>query len=254
MPELPDLEVFSSNLQKKLKGKKVKTVIINEATKINVPAAKLKKQLQGKTLKSIYREGKELRFAFSDSSILGIHLMLHGKLYWIEDTPKPNTLLQIDFGQIALGLTDFQKAANLKLDPQESDVPDALSANLAYLKDVSQSKAAIKNLLLDQKVVRGIGNAYADEILWHAGISPFSIARAIPPAKVKSLATAIKTVLKNAEKQVKKAEPDIIGGEVRDFLSVHNSKRKESPDGEKILQKTIGGRKTYYTKKQETFK
>ncbi|MCK7559331.1 hypothetical protein MKQ70_31945 [Chitinophaga sedimenti] len=54
----------------------------------------------------------------------------------------------------------------------------------AYLaQTLGKSRAAVKNLLLDQHVVRGIGNAYADEILWEAGISPFSVAKAIPEAQ-----------------------------------------------------------------------
>ena len=109
-------------------------------------------------------------------------------------------------------------------------------------------------MLLDQKIIKGIGNAYADEILWDAGISPFSVSNKIPADKLKALAASIKTILNNAEKQIKKSHPDIIKGEVRDFLLIHNSKKKTSPGGAQILQKEIGGRKTYYTNEQELYK
>ena len=61
---------------------------------------------------------------------------------------------------------------------------------------------------------------------------------------------AIKKVLTDAEKEIRKNHPDIISGEVRDFLKIHNSKKKESPGGADIQIKTAGGRKTYFTDEQ----
>ena len=77
MPELPDLQVFSQNLDKELRGKKVKRVVLRKGKKFQQPASKFK-ALEDATLKKVYREGKELRFAFSDHNVLGLHLMLHG--------------------------------------------------------------------------------------------------------------------------------------------------------------------------------
>ena len=107
--------------------------------------------------------------------------------------------------------------------------------------------------MLDQKNIRGIGNAYTDEILWEAGISPLSICNKIPDNKIKALAKSIKEVLEDAENQIKKAQPDIISGEVRDFLKIHNSKKKESPTGGKIHNKMVNSRITYYTDEQELY-
>jgi formamidopyrimidine-DNA glycosylase len=152
-------------------------------------------------------------------------------------------------------MTDYQRNARIKLNPEISPVPDALSpeANLRFWKETLQSRATIKNLLIDQKVVRGIGNAYADEILWHAGISPFSIANKIPAPKVRKLAGSIKKVLKHAVQQIRKADPGIIGGEIRSFLSIHQAKKTHSPSGAIIQIKSSGGRKTYYTKEQKLY-
>jgi formamidopyrimidine-DNA glycosylase len=127
--------------------------------------------------------------------------------------------------------------------------------NLKFFKEaLSKSKAAIKKLLLDQQVIRGIGNAYADEILWEAGISPFSIASLIPPEKVKLLHRSIARVMKQAQKEIVRREPGIIAGEIRDFLKIHNSKLESSPTGGRILVDTTGGRKTYYTAEQTLYK
>ena len=254
MPELPDLQVFSRNLTKELSTRTLEKIVIRPALKKEGTASGFK-ELEGQKLKEVYREGKELRFAFT-KDVLGLHLMLHGKLYWAQHGVQPNTLFTMAFskGKI-LGLTDFQKLAKISLNPAPVEVPDALSKemNTGRWAEILRSRAAVKNILLDQQQVRGIGNAYADEILWQAGISPFAIANKIPPAAIKKLAAAVRKVLISAEKNILRKEPGIIGGEVRDFLVIHNPKLETSPTGERILQKTVGGRKTYYTNEQETF-
>lgn len=260
MPELPDLQVFSRNLDKRLAGKTLSVVTVWKGVRLNVTGTRLKKALEGRRLIKVYREGKELRFAFQKGEILGMYLMLRGRLYWMEEEASPkHTLLEMVFGnkgsQLGLALTDYQRRASVTLNPPETEAHDALSkkVNISFWKEQLQSRATIKNLLLDQQVIRGIGNAYADEILWQAGISPFSIAGKLPVAKIKALAAAVKSVLAKAEKQISKADPGIIGGEIRDFLLIHNAKKKHSPSGAAIKTKTTGGRKTYYTDEQELF-
>ena len=180
MPELPDLEVFSRNLNKKLAGKTLKKVSVPVDKKLNLSTGKLKSSLEKQKLSEVYREGKELHFKFINGDILALHLMLKGQLYTFEKKnghkyPIIELLFTDDTG---LALSDYQKAATPTLNPEEREAPDALSkaVNFNFLKQQLQTtKTTIKNLLLDQQVVRGIGNAYADEILWDAGISPFSI-------------------------------------------------------------------------------
>jgi formamidopyrimidine-DNA glycosylase len=258
MPELPDLEIFSHNLNKKLAKKEVKEVTVINKSKLKVPTTQLKKNLEGTTLKKVYREGKELHFAFDNEQVLGLHLMLHGKLSLFEKTnEQKNMIIELLFDDnTGLALSDYQGAATPTLNPETKSAPDALSKEMDYefLKEkLSRKRTNIKTFLLDQKNIRGIGNAYADEILWEAGISPLSICNKIPDDKIKELNKAIKSVLEDAMKQIKKTHPDIISGEVRDFLKIHNSKKKESPTGGKILSTTINSRITYYTEEQELF-
>src|ERR1700743_2109686 len=87
MPELPDLQAFSHNLQKRLDGKTVKKIDVH-TPKLNVSAAELKKKLEGQQLKEVRREGKELYFEFKEGSILALHLMLHGQLYLDKEDHK----------------------------------------------------------------------------------------------------------------------------------------------------------------------
>jgi len=219
----------------------------------------LRRALKNRYSKKVYREGKELRFEFSNGNILGLHLMLHGNNYLFEKKNEHrHAIIELLFDDdTGFVMADYQGIAAPSLNPEEKTTPDALSSDLdfTYLKErLSKTRTTIKNLLLDQKVIRGIGNAYADEILWDTRIAPLSVCNKIPGIKIKTLANSIKTVLHNAEKQILKSHPDIITGEVRDFLHIHNAKKKQSPTGADILQKITGGRKTYYTDEQELFK
>lgn len=257
MPELPDLNVFAGNLDKKLAGKKVDKIEAKNKSKLKIPVSELKKEIEGSKLKRVYREGKELHFEFGNGNILGLHLMLHGNLHFFEaKNEKKNTIIEIYFKDIGLALTDYQGAANATLNPAVKESPDALSeeVNAKFLKEkLEKKKTTIKAFLLDQNMVRGIGNAYADEILWEAGIHPESRCNKVPDDKIRALAKAIKSVLKAAEKQIRKINPDIISGEERSFLKIHNSKKKESPSGAKIHNTMVNSRITYYTDEQELY-
>lgn len=259
MPELPDLEIFSHNLDRQLGGRQLKEIIVKNSKRLNVPVIELQETLEKQKLKKVYRAGKELYFQFANDHILSLHLMLKGELLLLKDQEAPKyTIIQLVFkDKLSLVLTDFRGMAKATLDPAADETPDALEKGLDmhfFEKILAEKKAAIKNVLLDQHVIRGIGNAYADEILWEAGISPFSAANKIPLARLKNLAKAVKHVLENAVKHIAKAEPDLISGELRDFLKIHNSKKTHSPSGVPIQIKKSGARKTYYTEEQEIFK
>lgn len=258
MPEIPDLEVFSMNLTKLLKGKVVKRLEVPYPKKLKTTVAALKKQVEKQALTEIYREGKQLRLLFKNNAILGWHLMLHGEpaLFEGKDYPK-YTIIALQFTDgSGLAMTDFQGQAAVTLNPEESEVPDAMSnqVNTKYLEGLlSASKKQVKEVLMNQDLVRGLGNAYTDEILYHAGISPFSIADKIPKEKVKVLAASIKKVLKDGIKQILKHDKSLISGEYREFMQVHHAKKKETAKGEAIQSHKAGSRKTYYTDAQELF-
>lgn len=205
MPELPDLQVFSRNLTKAFVGKTLKLISVRNAKKLNVAVAKLKSGLENQKLTAINRLGKELYFEFNNGNILSLHLMLRGKLYKFEETNAVKyTIIELLFtDNSGLAMADFQGQATPTFNPEPREAPDALSkeVDLSFLKaQLGKSKAVVKNLLLDQHIIRGIGNAYADEILWDAGISPFSISNKIPGEKIKVLLKSIKNVLQKAEK------------------------------------------------------
>jgi formamidopyrimidine-DNA glycosylase len=117
---------------------------------------------------------------------LALHLMLHGQLHVFEKKNEQKySIIELLFADgKGLVLSDFQKAATPALDPEKLDTPDALDLDLKYLEQkLGATKTPVKTVLMDQKVVRGIGNAYADEILYDAKLSPFSPSNKIPRLK-----------------------------------------------------------------------
>ncbi|TDQ09214.1 Fpg/Nei family DNA glycosylase [Pedobacter metabolipauper] len=255
MPELPDLEIFAVNLEKRFKNKTLEKLEVIVPKRLNVSETELKEALEGHQLQAVLREGKTMQLHFGGGNVLGLHLMLHGEIRLVEkDDQVKFRIIEFHFkGDNSFALTDFQKMATPTLNPEPSEVPDALSKDftITYLKELlSKKKIQIKTLLMDQHLIRGIGNTYADEILWHTRISPFSIAKAIPEKKVKDLYQGIEEVLRKEIMQLTRAIPDSFNAEVKDFLKIHNPDLKHSPTGHEIKIDKIGGRKTYYTDEQ----
>lgn len=120
MPELPDLQVFSKNLNSLFAGKKLLQIKVINDKKLKDKQAELSENIEGVILRSIYRTGKELRFHFKNNVLLGMHLMLHGNLYLFEkNNENKYTIVELYFKDKGLALTDFQELANIKLNPEE---------------------------------------------------------------------------------------------------------------------------------------
>jgi len=255
MPELPDVEIFSKNLNKIFADKKLLKVKVVNGKKLPDTAAKLSKNLDGKKLRRIYRSGKEMRFEFEGGPLLGLHLMLTGDIFLFEEkNDHHSTIAELYFeGGHNLALTDRMRNANIKLDPVDKEGMDALALDFKYLKNIFNRKTMIKNILLDQDLIRGIGNGYSDEILWETRISPYSIASAIPDDKIKELVKTIPKVLTEAVSKIDGAYPGRIHDEVKEFLKIHRRVDK-SPTGRPIQIDTKGSRKTYYTDEQVLYK
>ena len=252
MPELPDVEVFARNLNKVFAHRKLKKLKVVNGKKLPDTARALSAALEGKILNRIFRSGKEFRFAFEDGTQLGLHLMLTGDLFLFEQkNDHHSTIAEFYFdGQTNLALTDRMHNAWIKLDPVDRPGVDALQLDYPCLKKIFNRKTTVKNILLDQDLIRGIGNGYSDEILWESRVSPYSIASAIPDEKIKELVTIIPKVLNEAIRKIDQAYPGKINDEVKEFLIIHRKENALSPTGRPISVDTKGSRKTYYTDEQ----
>ena len=145
MPELPDIEVFTRNLKKMFGGKKLTKIKLVNNKNIKDSQKELSKALEGEKLKDVYRSGKEMRFLFSNGTLLGLHLMLTGDLIPFEDkNERKSTKVEFYFdGAQNLALTDRFKNAFIKLDPEDKEGIDALDPklNYSYLKKALDRKA-----------------------------------------------------------------------------------------------------------------
>lgn len=257
MPELPDLTVFAENLAKVITGKTVRQARYHDRGRLNVTGDHLAQALAGGQVIRVERTGKQIVFRLSADVTLRVHLMLTGG-FELTDTrglarvDAPVLSLSFSDGS-ALAVTDYKGWASVSLNPPpESDAPDALEVTPEYLQKLcaNKPKALIKPLLIDQSLIGGIGNAYADEILWEARIAPKSVAGKLPPEAVASLARAIPAILEDAIAELRKRHPGIVAGEFREFLKVHRPELKVSPNGSPILKENVQSKRTYYTGEQ----
>ena len=256
MPEIPDIEVFSYNLKVQYKDAAVKEIRIIDGRRLEDTQDELSAALTGASIEDVYRSGKEFRFRFSNGVIMGLHLMLTGDIrqFQHENTYKSTVVEFLFTDGRGLALTDRMKNAKIKLNPVDKDGVDAMDVDYRYLRQIFSSKKPVKNILLNQDIIRGIGNGYSDEILWETRISPFASANAIPDEKVKELARTIKKLLKDRAKVILKNHPGLITGEIKDYHLIHNTKKTISPTGHPIQIKKSGSRKTYFTDEQVMYK
>lgn len=258
MPEIPDLEIFAHNLLKEFKNKTLEKLEVVVPRKLKVSEEELKSAFEGHQLQDVKRDGKTLQLHFGGGNVLGVHLMLHGRLHPLggEEEVKFQIIRFWFKGGEGFAVTDWQKQATPTLNPESSPVPDVLSKemSLAYFKKMlAESDSQIKHLLMDQSKVRGLGNAYVDEMLWLARINPFSTASKIPGNKTEALYKAIHTVLVDDTRELREAIPDSYSTQIREFLKIHHHGMKKSPNGYEIKKERNGGRNTYYTEEQELF-
>jgi formamidopyrimidine-DNA glycosylase len=159
---------------------------------------------------------------FSNQATLFVHLMLRGE-FFITSDPGAVTFRMFTLGleDESLVISDLKGQVALNLNPSPSTVPDALEVDGTYLrrKISERPRTGVKAFLIDQSILRGIGNAYVDEILWHARIAPRSTVGRIPDHVVDNLLTSIRTVLTDAIEEIKRRNPKTISDEVRDFCA-----------------------------------
>lgn len=261
MPELPDLTLYAVNLRKQVLRRPILTARVYQAAKVNVPEATFQQALSGHEMVSIGRQGKELYFTLSGGEYFSVHLMLNGRfsLAPITDIGKiPGKVISIEFTDGgAFVVADVQGLCRVQLHPPKPDAPDALSEEFSwpyFTAGIKKSaRSNIKALLLNQHFVRGIGNAYADEILYRADISPKSIAGSIPEDALEALYAAIRWVFEDAIEQLTRLTPDAIAGEERSFLRVHNRRLRQTAEGQPILCEDVAKKRTYFTPDQKLY-
>jgi formamidopyrimidine-DNA glycosylase len=258
MPELPDLEAYRINLERLILQQRIIAATVYKPNRVTGAPEKFD-ELASSKIVAVKRYGKEIMLEFDNGRSLAIHLMLQGRIDVVpEEEEVRHKILALKFPDRALVVSDPRGWAKVRLDPERLEAPDALAPDfsLNYFRGkLKEAKAkSIKAVLMDQDIVRGIGNAYSDEILWEARIDPASIASHLPEEVVAPLYEAIRQVLLRSVEEILDIDPKVINGEIRDFMRVHHKEKKTSPNGFPIKTKKIATRKSYFTDEQVLYR
>ncbi len=207
MPELPEVEVTRRAVAKLVLGRQLAKVATTRASYFFLtPPATLRRRLEGRVIEGLLRRGKYLLAELDDGSRLLLHLGMTGQLLSSDaGRPDAHTHLVLSFADPGPSLLfrDARKFGKVRwLPPGKSDPRldklglDALAVTGDHLFDASRRRrAAVKTLLLDQKVLAGVANIYADEALFLAALKPTRRARTLTRAECARLAVAIVSVL-----------------------------------------------------------
>lgn len=213
MPELPEVETVVRGLQKVLPGRRIVEVRLGKTDFIEDPAA-LESELPGSRIAAVRRYGKFLVFdlespeAGSQKPALLIHLGMTGQLITCAPdasiAPHTHAFFVLDDGR-ELRYRDPRRFGSMQMVAQGNGSPlgslgiDPLEATESeFVAQLRGRRARIKALLLDQRVLRGMGNIYTDESLWRARINPMRLASSLKEADLRRLYRAVQSILKEA--------------------------------------------------------
>lgn len=265
MPELPEVQTVLDTLETKIKNRKIIDIKIRYSPIVDCPNSKFKKALIGQHFRNFKRRGKYLLFEMDDITLVS-HLRMEGK-YFILDEKTPlskhdHVLFYLDNGK-QLRYNDVRKFGRMELIKKDNDYlqfkklgPEPFSKyfNLKYCKEyLKDKKKPIKEVLLDQSFVAGIGNIYADEILFAMKVNPKTAANKLTDQNIKDLISNTKRILKRAIKAggttIRSYTSSLgVTGRFQLKLNVHTM-NKCKVCGKDIKKNVVGGRGTYYCPK-----
>lgn len=244
MPEIPDLEVVKDFLNERIAGREI---VRAEAPRPWIVRSMATEDfigdVIGRTFGKVLRVGKDLIFPLDDDRVLVANLMLTGHLQYCEPSERQSKrlyfLLGLDDADLRY-LDDRQMGLIYYVRPDQlGDIkrltelgPDALDSHLTFDEfktGIRPYTGEIKGVLARGKFLSGIGNAYVDEILWSAQVSPFRKRKELSDDELKRVYDAIPAVLNEATEVVRERMPPNIHLKVRDFLKVHRKGGEACP-------------------------
>lgn len=207
MPELPDVETFRLYFNKKALNREILAIkVFHPKVLRQVSEKKARQELLHQKFKSTKRHGKNLFAALSNGLYLCFHFGMTGSfLFYKKGNLPPFTRFQIDFKEGHLAYIDMRILGGLTITDSIEDFiekkdlgPDALSIQWDDFKTILKRKGTLKPTLMDQSFIAGVGNIYADEILFQAKLNPLRNNFSLSLKEAKTLFTQMKKVLKKA--------------------------------------------------------
>lgn len=265
MPELPEVEILKDELKAYVLGREVQEVTIPEAREGDCSVPQLRAAIEGATAINVERRGKMLILQFDNGLSLLIHLMMVGQLLLSSlYQGEPNDVRfilrfaddQLSLGQVALKFLRLVRSAELDDLPELRKLgQDPLSEGFTVkvLRDMlAKRRGMLKPFLLNQNCIAGIGNTYADEILFQARLAPTRVASSLDTEEVERLHSSIVETLRRGLELGGSSEMAFVHldgskGAFQEHFQVKGRKSKpcfvcNSPI-ERIM---VGGRGTYF--------
>jgi formamidopyrimidine-DNA glycosylase len=261
MPELPDLEVIREYLAPRLPGVGIAAAQVRRPLIVrNLLGDDFAGHVTGRSFSSVTRRGKFLLLGLDDGLSLVINPMLAGRIRYGaplgRDRTRDALVLALsdgrelryhdaeDMGKIYLAADLAQIPTFAGLGPDADDPAFSLDV---FRQRLRKHPGEIKGILINQEFVAGIGNAYADEICWCAGLYPFRRRPSLTDGDIERLYRCMRTVLEKAVATLRERVGDAIDVEVRDFLAVHGKPGAECPRcGGVISEVTLQKRATHF--------
>lgn len=268
MPELPDITAYIAAVQSRILGQRLQAVRINGPFLLRTAQPPVS-ATEGKLVREIRRIGKRIAIGVEDDLWLVLHLMIAGRLHW---KPAPakiggrNQLASFDFPSGSLVLTEAGSKRRASLYIVQGDAAleqmnpggiEVFDSDLeAFRNALCSENRTLKRALTDPRILSGIGNAYSDEILHAAQLSPVALTRKLSSADLERLYDATRSTLQhwidrlNAE--AAKSFPEKVTA-FRPDMAVHGKFEQPCPRcGEKIQRIRYADNETDYCARCQT--
>lgn len=213
MPELPEVETVRLGLEKHAVGQLVKSVDVLHPRATNPKSIAPLNVISGLKIKALKRRGKFLWFEFNSDLVLVAHLGMSGQFQFKKrgEGPSKHTRAQINLGRSELHFIDQRTFGWLSVEEKIGEIPTSASHIAkdpfdstfdinATIERFRSKKIEIKKALLNQEIMSGVGNIYADEALWLAKINPMVDCQSLNEKAIKELILAAKKIMQKSLK------------------------------------------------------
>lgn len=262
MPELPDVVVYIEALKERVLGQTLERVLISSPFLLRTAVPPIS-EIEGRRVEEIRRLGKRICFGFEDELWLVLHLMIAGRLHWYTDKTKARKargLAVFEFSNGSLTLTEAgtQRRASLNLVVGEEELQklnpggvEIFESDLNEFTVVLQLRNhTLKRALTDPRIFSGIGNAYSDEILFEAKLSPFAQTQKLSSEEIERLFAAVKSCLTTWVERLRQERGDKFPEKVTAFraeMATHGKYKEPCPRcGAKIQRIRYASNETNY--------